>query len=318
MQFEHAHALLLLLAIPGLYILYTRYNSGRKRSILKFSSLGVISKAAAGRGFARRHLPFILMTAAVGMGAVALADLQTATVQADVTDPKGRNISIVLDGSGSMAATDYEPNRLDSAKQRIAKLIKESDTRDYIGVVLFETGATTVSYLTHDRQGAADAVMSIRQGDGATAIGDGLALGIDMVLAIPGREGMIILLSDGVHNSGLITPDEAAEYASMAGVRIHAIGMGSEEPVFLRNNAFGEPQYAELDETTLMSIANVTGGTFSKSLDDRTLDAIFAGIGSELEYRTGYQSQSDWFVAAALALVIATMYVTYGRYRIVA
>lgn len=316
MQFEHAQALLLLLAIPGLYILYARYNSGRKDSILRFSSLGVISKAA-GRSFARKHLPFMLMSAAVGMGVVALADLQTATVEADVAD-KGRNISIVLDGSGSMAAADYEPSRLDSAKQHIAELIRESDVRDYVGVVLFETGATTVSYLTHDKQGAADAVMSIRQGDGATAIGDGLALGIEMVLAVPDRDGVIILLSDGIHNSGLITPDEAAEYASMAGVQIHTVGMGSEEPVFLRNNTFGEPQYADLDETTLMSIANATGGTFSKSLDGQTLDAVFAGIESELEYSTTYQSQRGWFIAAALVLIIATMYVTYGRYRIVA
>ena len=317
MQFEHAEALLLLLAVPGLYILYARYSSGRKETVLKFSSLDVITKAAA-TNVARRHLPFVLMAAAAGMSIVALADLQVPVIQADVADPNGRSIGIVLDGSGSMAATDYEPSRLEAAKQRIAEMITESDTRDYIGVVLFETGATTISYLTHNKQGAADAVMSIRQGDGATAIGDGLSLGIDMVLAIPGREGVIILLSDGVHNSGLVTPDEASEYAKMAGVKVHTIGMGSKDPVFLRNNVFGEPQYAELDEGMLADIANATGGTFSKSLDRQTLDVVFADIESELEYRTEYQSAGGWFAAATLALIVATMYVMYGRYRIVA
>lgn len=318
MQFDNAWALLLLLAIPALCVLYLRYAGGRKDTILKFSSLDVIVKADAKRSFARRHLTFVLLSIVVALLALAMADLQLPTVQTEQAGAKGRSISIVLDASESMAALDYEPSRLDAAKQSIARLIAESDPRDYVGVVLFETGATTVSYLTHDKQRSADAVMSINRTAGATAIGDGLALGIDMVLSIPERTGIVILLSDGVHNSGRVAPLEAAAYAQEAGVPVHAIGIGSEEPVFVGNDIFGDPRYAELDEGTLITIANMTGGTYSKSLDGQTLDTIFARIEAEISYGTEYQSLRDWFIAASIALTVAAAYVVYGRYRIAA
>lgn len=318
MQFDQAQALFLLLAIPVLYALYAKYNSKKKDIILKFSSLNVITKAATGKSFARKHLPFILIMAATGTTIIALADLQIPTPQTQTADIKGRNISIVLDGSESMAAADYKPSRFDAAKQSITKLIQASDPLDYVGVVLFETGATTVSYMTYDKQSAINAVMAIKQSNGATAIGDGLALGIDMVRTIPNRDRIVILLSDGVHNSGRITPEEAITYAHAANVTVHAIGMGSMEPVFLKDDIFGKPQYAELDEDTLVRIANMTAGTFSKALDENTLDAIFADIKVELEYDIQYQSLRDWFIAASLALLVATAYVIYGRYRIVA
>ncbi len=319
MQFEQTQALLLLLVIPAMYALYARYTSKKKDTILKFSSLYIVSKAVTEKSsFARRHLPFILLMIGIGTTVLALADLQIPDIQVKAIDAKGRNISIVLDGSESMAATDYKPTRLDAAKQSISRLIQTSDERDYIGVVLFETGATTVSYLTHDKQKTTKAVMSIDQSSGATAIGDGLSLGIDMVLSIPDRDKTIILLSDGVHNSGQITPQEAISYARATNVTIHTVAMGSVEQVFIKNDVFGEPQYAELDESTLKNIATMTNGTFSKTLDESMLDVVFADIQTELEYDIQYQSISEWFVVASLVLLVATAYVIYGRYRIVA
>lgn len=318
MQFDQTQVLILLLAIPVLYALYARYNSKKKDAILKFSSLNVITKAVTGKSFARKHLPFILLMAAIGTTVIALADLQIPTLQTQTADTRGRNISIVLDGSESMAATDYKPSRFEAAKQSITKLIQASDPRDYVGIVLFETGATTVSYLTHDKQSAINAVMAVKQSSGATAVGDGLALGIDMVRTIPNRDRIVILLSDGVHNSGRTTPEDAIAYAHAANVTVHAVGMGSIEPVFLKDDMFGDPQYAELDEDILVRIAGMTDGTFSKALDENTLDAIFADIKAELKYDIQYQSLRDWFIAASLALLVATAYVIYGRYRIVA
>lgn len=321
MQFEHAHMLLLLFALPGLYILYSRYNAGRKESVLRFSSIETVTRAAPGRQVIwRRHLPFMLMAAAVAMAAVAMADLQVPVVATDAPPDagNGRSISIVLDVSESMSATDYAPSRLDAAKQSISGLIRGSDPRDYVGVILFETGATTASYLTDNKQKASEAVMSIGQSGGATAIGDGLALGVDMAVSIPDRRGVVILLSDGVHNSGQITPREAVEYAQRAGVQVHTIGIGSAEPAFVKDDVFGQPQYAELDEETLAYIADSTGGRFSKSLDEQTLGDTLAGIGATLGGEVRYQSVSDWFVASSLALLAAAMYTIYGRYRIAA
>ena len=223
-----------------------------------------------------------------------------------------------MDGSESMAATDYEPTRLDAAKTAISNLISKMSPQHNVGLVLFESGATTISYLTPDKDKSINAISSIEQGQGATAIGDGLALGIDMASSIPDKKGVVILLSDGVHNSGLITPAEAVEYAQINGIQIHTIGLGSVEPVFLRDDIYGEPQYAELDEDTLVLIAQQTSGNYYKSLDEQALNQIFVNLSSNLDYEIEYSTIRDWFIAAAIGLLLIDAYIIYGRYRIVA
>lgn len=313
-QFEYLYALLLLLMIPGLYLLYHKYNNEKKDSILKFSSLKIIKKSIMGKNFLRKHLPFILMMGILGLAIVGLANPQIPTLSVE----KGINLSIVLDGSESMAATDYEPTRLDAAKNAIIDLIARIDYQNNVGVVLFESGATTISYLTPDKEKSTNAISTIEQGQGATAIGDGLALGIDMASSIPDKKGIVILLSDGVHNSGLVTPDEAVEYAKINNIQIHTIGLGSTEPVFLRDDIYGEPQYAELDEETLVIISQETGGSYYKSLDEQTLNEIFVDISSNLDFEMEYSTIRDWFIAAAIGLLLIDAYIIYGRYRIVA
>ena len=173
-EFEFLYALLLLLVIPGLYFLYSKYNSEKKESILKFSSLKIIKKSVMGKNFFRKHLPFILMMGILGLIIIGLANPQIPTLSLE----KGINLSIVLDGSESMAATDYKPTRLDAAKGAISELVTKIGPQNNVGVVIFESGATTISYLTPDKDKTINAISSIEQGQGATAIGDGLSLGI--------------------------------------------------------------------------------------------------------------------------------------------
>ena len=313
-QFEYIYALFLLLIIPGLYFLYSKYNSEKKDSILKFSSLKIVKKSIMKKNFLRKHLPFILMMGILGLAIVGLANPQIPTLSVE----KGVNLSIVLDGSESMAASDYTPTRLDAAKSAITNLISKVGSQNNVGIVLFESGATTISYLTPEKEKSINAISSIQQGQGATAIGDGLSLGIDMASSIPDKKGVVILLSDGVHNSGLITPNEATEYAKINNVQIHTIGLGSIEPVYLRDDIYGDPQYAELDEDTLVAIAQETGGNYYKSLDEQTLNEIFVSLSNNLEYEMEYSTIRDWFIAAAIGLLLFNVYIIYGRYRIVA
>jgi len=313
-QFEYIYALFLLLIIPGLYFLYSKYNSEKKDSILKFSSLKIVKKSIMKKNFLRKHLPFILMMGILGLAIVGLANPQIPTLSVE----KGVNLSIVLDGSESMAASDYTPTRLDAAKSAITNLISKVGSQNNVGIVLFESGATTISYLTPEKEKSINAISSIQQGQGATAIGDGLSLGIDMASSIPNKKGVIILLSDGVHNSGLITPKEAISYAKINNIQIHTIGLGSIEPVYLRDDIYGDPQYAELDEDTLVSIAQETGGNYYKSLDEQTLNEIFVSLSNNLEYEMEYSTIRDWFIAAAIGLLLFNVYIIYGRYRIVA
>lgn len=314
LHFEYLYVLFLLLMIPGLYFLYARYNSEKKESVLKFSSLKVIKKSITGKNFARKHLPFVLMMGVLGLIIVGFANPQIPSVSFE----KGINLSVVLDGSESMAASDYSPTRLDAAKDAISKLVTKIGSQNNVGVVLFESGATTISYLSPDKQKTLNAISSIQQGQGATAIGDGLSLGIDMSSSIPDKKSIVILLSDGVHNSGFVTPDEAIEYAKVNNVQIHTIGLGSAEPVYLRDDIYGEPQYAELDEETLMKISNETGGNYYKSLDEKTLNDIFVTLSSNLEFEMEYSTIRDWFYATAIGLMLINAYIIYGRYRIVA
>ena len=314
LHFEYLYVLFLLLMIPGLYFLYARYNSEKKESVLKFSSLKVIKKSITGKNFARKHLPFVLMMGVLGLIIVGFANPQIPSVSFE----KGINLSLVLDGSESMAASDYSPTRLDTAKDAISKLVTKIGPQNNVGVVLFESGATTISYLSPDKQKTLNAISSIQQGQGATAIGDGLSLGIDMSSSIPDKKSIVILLSDGVHNSGFVTPDEAIEYAKVNNVQIHTIGLGSAEPVYLRDDIYGEPQYAELDEETLMKISNETGGNYYKSLDEKTLNDIFVTLSSNLEFEMEYSTIRDWFYATAIGLMLINAYIIYGRYRIVA
>jgi len=313
-QFEFLYALLLLLVIPGLYFLYSKYNNEKKESILKFSSLKIIKKSVMGKNFFRKHLPFILMMGILGLIIIGLANPQIPTLSLE----KGINLSIVLDGSESMAASDYKPTRLDAAKGAITELVTKIGPQNNVGIVIFESGATTISYLTPDKEKTINAISSIEQGQGATAIGDGLALGIDMASSIPDKKGVIILLSDGVHNSGLVSPEEAIGYAKINQVQIHTIGLGSIEPVYLRDDIYGEPQYAELDEDTLVAIAQETNGNYFKSLDEQTLNEIFVILSSNLEYEMEYSTIRDWFIAASIGLLLFDAYIIYGRYRIIA
>jgi len=313
-QFEFLYALFLLLIIPVLYFLYAKYNTEKKESILKFSSLKIIKKSISGKTIFRKHLPFLLMMIILGLIIVGLANPQIPTVSVE----KGINLSIVLDGSESMAASDYKPTRLDAAKDAISQMVNKVGPQNNVGVVLFESGATTISYLTPDKEKTIDSISSIQQGQGATAIGDGLALGIDMASSIPDKKGVIVLLSDGVHNSGLVTPQEAIQYAKINGIQIHTIGLGSVEPVYLRDDIYGEPQYAELDEETLIEIANETNGSYFKSLDEQTLNEIFLTLSSNLEYEMEYSTLRDWFMGATIAVLLVDAYIIYGRYRIVA
>ena len=313
MEFGFINALFLFLLIPVLIFVYHKYNSNKKDSILKFSSIKIIEKAIVKKNTIRKHIPFVLVMVVLSLIIIALANPQTVTIGVE----KGVNIGIVLDGSESMAASDYKPTRLEAAKNAVNSLVTKINVKNNVGVVLFETGATTISYLTPIKEKTLDSISLIQQGSGATAIGDGLSLGIDMVSSIPDKKRVIILLSDGIQNSGLVTPQQAIQYALINNVQIHTIGIGSEKPVYLRDDIYGEPQYAELDETTLRDVSDSTGGSYFKSLDEETLNQILLDLSSDMEYEKELSTIRDWFIGSAIAFLLLDMYIIYGKYRIV-
>ena len=311
-EFEFVNALFIFLVIPIILIIYFKHNSKNKESVLKFSSLKIIEKSTK-QNKLRKHVSFAITLSILCLIIIALANPQIMTP----STVKANNLSIVLDGSESMAATDYEPTRLEAAKKSIISIVSNMNSQNNVGVVLFETGASTISYLTPSKEKTINSISSINQGQGATAIGDGLVLGIDMVSSIPDKKRIIILLSDGIHNSGFVTPEEATTYAKNNNVKIHTVGIGSDAPVFLRDDIYGNPQFAELDEKTLEYISKETGGNYFKSLNSETLDNILSTISSDIEYEMEYSTLRHWFIGASIMLLILEIYIIYGKYRIV-
>ena len=311
MNFENLEALFLLAILPGLYFLYHKYNKDRKSLSIKFSSLHLVKKSVGSQS--RKHIPFVFLTVSVALIVIGLTDPQLPTQSIS----NGANVVIVLDGSESMIANDYSPTRFNAAKSAIGNLVTKLNDGDSTGIVLFGSGANTASYLSPYKEKTIQSLNSISEPHGATALGDGIVLGVDMASSNPERNGVLIVLSDGTHNSGFSTPAQSIEYAKKFNIRIHAIGMGSQESVFIKNDVYGQPQFATLDEKTLQNASQQTGGKYFKSIDEATLNEIFSLISQDIRTKTEYESFALWFFISALILIVISAYVVYGKLKII-
>ncbi len=312
--FYNPAVLLLLLILPAAYYLYQKATTRRKHDAMCFSHIGLVKTALGGNKTSNRPQNlFILVLVAMALIIIGLAGPHIPLEQAK----EGVSVVLAIDTSGSMQATDYLPNRLESAKQAADILLSHLDNKDYAGVITFESGATSAAYLSPDKNRVRSKLAAIAPKEGSTAIGDGLALAIDMALAIPNQKRVIILLSDGVNNAGVISPDTALSFARDQGIQVFTVGMGSENPVILGYDWFGRPQVAELDEEMLKDIATKTGGKYYRSVNDATLKEIYGTLHQEIVRETEDTPVSEWFFAGALIVLCLELLLRYGRKRII-
>ena len=294
-----------LVLVPVLAAVYWYTTRKKKQEALVFSNIAFIKSALGDAKKSRRvHVLFAIALAVIALLFVGLADPHIPLEQTK----EGANVVLVIDDSGSMQAADYQPTRLEAAKSAADLLIRNLDPKDNAGVVVFESGATTAAYLSPDKDRVREKLKAVAARPGQTAIGDGLALAIDMAQSIPNRKNVVILLSDGVNNAGVITPDEAVTFAKDAKIQVFTVGLGSTQPTVLGYDWMGNPQYAELDEATLRSIAEKTGGKFFKSVDDKTLTEIYGGLNQEIKREKEETSIKDLFLCAALLLLLLELY----------
>jgi Ca-activated chloride channel family protein len=254
----------------------------------RFSSLSLVAPSG-GLRVRTSGLPFLLEMLALLFLIAALARPQHV-VRLAASDRFGIDIVIALDASGSMAAEDFRPrNRFTVAKELIAEFIR-GRTDDRIGLVTFGSRAATRVPITYDRritEGILDRAELGEHGNG-TAIGHALATSVNRLRTSKTRSRVIILVTDGVNNSGSIEPRVAAQLAAQNGIKVYTIGVGSEGPVPLpirRQNPFTgqiETIYThirgELDEPTLKAIADTTGGEFFRASDARALGRVLQRI----------------------------------------
>jgi len=306
--------LLALLLVPVLAAIYLWVTRQKKKEAIRFSRLAFVKSALGDvKKSKRSHLLFGIALAAIACIVIGLANPHIPLEQTK----EGVNVVLAIDDSGSMQATDYQPTRIEAAKSAGDILIRSLDPKDYAGVVVFESGATTAAYLSPDKDRVRDKLASVAPKAGQTAIGDGLALAIDMAKSIPNHKSVVILLSDGVNNAGVVSPDEAIGFAKTAGIQVYTVGLGSSQPTVLGYDWLGNPQYAQLDESTLKSIAEKTGGKYFKSVDGQTLNEIYGSLNQQITREKEETSISSVFFALALILLCLELWLRYGRGRII-
>ncbi len=312
-----ASPLYFLLIIPALifYLLYLWNRIGREPA-LTFSSIALVQKAGAKQvTFSRFFRAFLRFMAVVFM-ILALARPQTGTGEEKTTEHVV-DIVIALDVSGSMATLDFHPdNRLGAAKAEAQRFI-EGRAHDRLGLVVFSAQSVTLCPLTVDRQAMLSLLDKAQLGmlqDG-TAIGLGLGNAVNRLKGSEAKSKVIILLTDGVNNTGEIDPITAAGLAKQFGIKVYTIGVGKQGESLL---PVTDPRFGtrlikietQIDEKLLARISAMTGGAYFRAQDERGLREIFNQIDSlektevTIEKFTHYEEHYFWFLWPALFLLL--------------
>ncbi|KAB2922416.1 MAG: VWA domain-containing protein [Bacteroidetes bacterium] len=313
-SFANPEALFLLLLVPAVSAWYY-FRLVRKESGVRYSTLQPFGDVRYSMRERLRHLPFVLRMLAVALVIVALARPQSA-MKGENVYAEGIDIVLALDISGSMLAEDFQPNRLEAAKG-VAQEFVTGRTNDRIGLVIFSGESFTQCPLTVDYDVLKELVRPLKSGmiEDGTAIGLGLATGINRLRDSKAKSKVIILLTDGVNNRGEIDPITAAQIAQSFGIRVYTVGVGTiGEAPYPVQTPFGTRYQmvpVEIDEKVLKQVAEMTDGRYFRATDNRKLKAIYQEIDrlekTRIEVRS-YRRYSELFYAfvlAALALLAA-------------
>ena len=201
----------------------------RKKQGLKFSSVKLLRSAGAAKTF-RNKIGKILVLCGVILALTALARPQT-TEKIDFIHQQGIDIAMILDVSGSMQSVDFKPNRLEIARNTIDEFISER-TNDRISLIIFAGEAYTRMPLTLDHNVVRESLASVTTesvNQDGTAIGMAISVGLNRLKKSDAQSKIMILATDGDNNAGAIDPLTASNLAKDLGIRIYAIGIGSDK-----------------------------------------------------------------------------------------
>jgi len=317
MEFANKQMFWLLLLLP-LAIVWYFWKYKRQTAELKMSSLkGFKVTNSSLPKF--KHILFILRLSALALLIIALARPQSVDVSTKTKTTRGIDIVMAIDVSASMLAKDLSPNRLDALKDVASEFIK-GRPNDRIGLVEYAGESYTKTPITSDKAIVLRSLNDIKYNtiiEGGTAIGMGLATAVNRLKDSKAKSKIIILLTDGVNNSGFIDPKIASELAVEYGIKVYTIGLGTNgmalSPVAIdpRTRDF---QYArvpvEIDENLLKDIANVTGGNYFRATNNKKLEEIYSEINKlekteieEFKY-SNYEEMYRPLVLLALGLLL--------------
>lgn len=301
--------LLLLFPIVAIYI-YREYKG--LRPWLKVSTIMPLSTKGGGIRRALRHIPFILTCVAIAAMVIAIARPRSSSTFEHV-DTEGIDIILALDVSTSMLARDFTPDRINAAKDIAIRFVAERPS-DRIGVVVFAGESYTQCPVTTDRATLINLIKEIECGliEDGTAIGNGLATAVARLKDSDAKSKVIILLTDGVNNSGEISPKMAAEIAKTYGIRVYTIGVGAMGTApYPYMTPYG-PQLVnvevQIDEPLLKEIAQGTDGKYFRATDNTKLLEIYGEINKMEKNKVQVDSfplYKELYMPFALAALLA-------------
>jgi len=272
--------LLLLLPLAALWYYFKRNEQSASLKISSTTGFG-------NTGFLPKIKPLLFILRLLALAAIitALARPQTKDESTKTKTTKGIDIVMAIDVSSSMLARDLKPNRLSALKKVAADFIKKRPN-DRIGLVVYAGEGYTKTPVTSDKSIVLRALKEITYGqlNDGTAIGMGLATSVNRLKESKAISKVIILLTDGVNNSGFIEPQTAADLALEFGIKTYTIGLGTNgnarSPISY--NPDGSFRYGmrkvEIDEELLKDIANATGGRYFRATNNEKLEEIYNEI----------------------------------------
>ena len=314
-EFTHTELLWLILLLPPLLLWYVIKHK-KQTAVLEISNSSGLVKGSL-FWTVLKHCLFGFRTLALVLIIVAMARPQSVDVSTKTKKTRGIDIVMAIDVSASMLAKDLKPNRLEALKDVAGKFIARRPN-DRIGLVEYAGESYTRTPVTSDKNIIFNSLKEIKYNTiitGGTAIGMGLATAVNRIKDSKAKSKIIILLTDGVNNSGFIDPLTASELASEYGIKTYTIGLGSNgmalSPVAIRN---GKIQYSriqvEIDEKLLKEIAQGTGGKYFRATNNKKLEEIYAEINqlekTEIEEFKYYNYEEKFrpLVLWALALLV--------------
>jgi Ca-activated chloride channel family protein len=320
-EFANPWFLLLLLLIP--IFAFWNYKSKQRRHVdIPLPSLKGIANIRSNRSILLKYLP-ILRALAFSLFVIALARPQTSLKEEDIK-AEGIDIFLAIDLSSSMLARDFKPDRLEVSKAVAIDFVGKREF-DRIGLAVFAGESFTQCPLTTDHKVVNDFLGSLNCGflEDGTAIGMGLASAVNRLKDSKAKSKVVILLTDGVNNSGYVRPITAAEIAKEFDIKVYTIGVGSSgnalTPVSRRSNGeyvFGMAR-VQIDEALLEEIANMTGGKYYRATSEQALQNIYDEINTlektEMQVTTvkRYSDEFRIFLLAGLIFFLLELLLKY-------
>jgi Ca-activated chloride channel family protein len=306
--FANPNLLYLLLLIVPVIIWYV-LNHQRTHASIQVSTIKGIGKNHFTYKHILRHVVFAMRVLAIVLLILAIARPQSTLSWKD-EESEGIDIVLALDISSSMLARDFDPDRLEAAKDLAIQFIA-GRRNDRIGLVVFSGESFTQCPLTTDHSVLINLFRDIKSGmiEDGTAIGMGLATSVSRLKDSDAKSKVIILLTDGVNNQGAIAPITAAELAQTFGIRVYTIGVGTEGtapyPIATPFGTQLRNMPVEIDEETLQEIAQNTGGEYFRATDNNKLKQIYEQIDqlekSKIEVKEFSQKDEEFLTFVLLA-----------------